>query len=126
MKKKILIVDDEPVVLDILGKKLEIRNFEVVTARDGVQGMEMARSVSPDLILLDELMPNKDGMTMLQELKDDPELCKIPVIMVTARRAARDKSRGESLGATAYVMKPVGFYDILQYIEWYTNQTSNQ
>jgi DNA-binding response OmpR family regulator len=120
MKRKILIVDDEPIVLDILGKKLEIRNFEVLTARDGVEGIEKARNESPDLILLDELMPNKDGMTMLKELKDDQKLSKIPVIMVTARRAAKDKSKGESLGATAYVIKPVGFYDILRYIEWYT------
>ena len=119
MRRKILLVDDEPVVLEILGRKLEQRNYDVYTARDGNEGMECARAVHPDLILLDELMPHKDGLTMLKELRSDQKLIGIPVIMVTARRAQREKTKAEEAGAIAYIMKPASLFEILKYIEWY-------
>jgi len=119
MRRKILLVDDEPVVLEILGKKLEQRNFDVYTARDGTEGLECAKSVHPDLILLDELMPRKDGLAMLKELKEDEKLVGIPVIMVTARRAQRERTKAEEAGVIAYITKPASLFEILKYIEWY-------
>jgi len=119
MRRKILLVDDEPVVLEILGKKLEQRNFDVFTARDGAEGLKCAKSVHPDLILLDELMPRKDGLAMLKELKEDEKLIGIPVIMVTARRAQREKTKAEEAGVIAYITKPASLFEILKYIEWY-------
>ena len=119
MRRKILLVDDEPIVLEILGKRLARRNFEVYTARDGNEGLECAQAVHPDLILLDELMPHKDGLTMLKELRSDERISAIPVIMVTARRAEREKTKAADAGVTAYITKPASVFEILKYIEWY-------
>ena len=73
MKKTILVVDDEPDVLTFLKKRLEAHNYKVITANDGIEGLKKARESKPDIILLDIIMPNKDGFTMLSELRAKEE-----------------------------------------------------
>ncbi len=120
MKVKILLVDDEPEVLEFLGRRLEKHGFEVFTAADGVHGLEVARAQLPDLILLDITMPNKDGMTMLRELKEDGATVKIPVVMVTAKSASDAIFEGQKFGATDYMIKPIDFDQLLKYVRRYT------
>jgi DNA-binding response OmpR family regulator len=120
MKVKILLVDDEAEVLEFLGRRLEKKGFEVFTASDGVHGLEAARAHLPDLILLDITMPNKDGMTMLRELKEDNVTAKIPVVMVTAKSASDAIFEGQKFGATDYIIKPVDFEQLLKYVRRYT------
>jgi adenylate cyclase len=120
MKAKVLLVDDEPVVREIVGKKLAQKDYEVYTAADGDEGMECARKTTPDLILLDLRMPKKDGMTMLKELKEDKVLCDVPVVVVTARSSYFEIREGKELGAAAYLVKPVQFTDLMFYVERYT------
>ncbi|MCX5708547.1 MAG: response regulator [Candidatus Omnitrophica bacterium] len=120
MKTKILLVDDEPDVLEILSKKLQAAGFLTVTASDGIQGLKKSREEKPDLVLLDIIMPNKDGFTMLRELQSETDLSRIPVIMVSAKSEADSLFEGRDLGATDYLIKPIDFDELLRYIKKYT------
>lgn len=120
MTVKILLVDDEPEVLEFLGRRLEKHGFSVLTAMDGVSGLEQARRYMPDLVLLDITMPNKDGMTMLKELKADQATARIPVVMVTAKSESGAIFEGEKFGATDYIIKPIDFDQLLKYVRRYT------
>ena len=119
MKTKILIVDDESEVLDILTKRLESEGFLTVRAADGNEGLKKTLEEKPDLVLLDIIMPNKDGFTMLRELQAQEELRKIPVIMVSARSETDSLFEGRRLGATDYLIKPIDFTELLKYIRRY-------
>ena len=120
MPIKILLVDDEPEVLEFLKKRLEKEGFLVSTAKDGVEGLQKAQSELPDLILLDIIMPNKDGFTMLKELRAEESLRSIPVIIVTAKGETSAVFEGQELRATDYLIKPVDFEQLLKYIRRYT------
>jgi DNA-binding response OmpR family regulator len=119
MKTKILVVDDESEVLDILTKRLESEGFLTVRATDGVEGMKKTLEEKPDLVLLDIIMPNKDGFSMLREMQTQEELRKIPVIMVSAKSEADSLFEGRRLGATDYLIKPIDFEELLKYIRKY-------
>ncbi len=121
MKIKILLVDDEPDVLEILSKKLEAAGFLTVRASDGNEGLRKAREEKPDLVLLDIMMPNKDGFTMLRDLQSNEELRNIPVIMVSAKSEADFLFEGQHLGAMDYLIKPIDFDELLKYIRKYTS-----
>jgi DNA-binding response OmpR family regulator len=120
MKTSILIVDDEPDVRDYLKKRLEGRGYAVSTACDGIEGLEAATQTLPDLILLDVMMPNKDGFSMLKELQANPATQRISVIMATAKGQSGDIYYGQDLGATDYLIKPIEFEVLLKYIRKYT------
>ena len=83
MTKKILIIDDELDSISFIGSILEDNDFEYISASNGVEGLELTRKDMPDLILLDLIMPKKSGITMFQELKKDPDLSHIPVVVVS-------------------------------------------
>lgn len=84
MKKKILVIDDEPAIVLMVAARLKANGYTVVTALSGEQGLEKAQEETPDLILLDHLMPETDGDEVLRRLKEDPELKHLPVVMFTA------------------------------------------
>jgi signal transduction histidine kinase/CheY-like chemotaxis protein/HAMP domain-containing protein len=100
----VLVVDDDPAARDLLTTNLGREGYRTVQARSGDEALELARKLRPDAITLDVLMPKKDGWTVLGALKADPELCDIPVIMVTV---APDRGIGLSLGAAEVMTKPV-------------------
>jgi PAS domain S-box-containing protein len=100
----VLVIDDDANVHDLLRRALAKRGFRVESAVDGVTGLQRARELQPDVILLDVLMPGLDGWSVLSRLKEDTELGHIPVVMVTM---LDDRSLGFALGATDYVTKPV-------------------
>jgi len=102
----ILAVDDTPENLEILTMRLEANNYVVKTARDGEEGLRLARELKPDLVLLDIMMPKLDGIAVVHELKNDPALCTIPVILVTARADTRDIVQGLEAGGDDYLTKP--------------------
>ena len=83
MAKKILIVDDEPDIVTFLGAILEENGYASVSAKDGVEGLEVLYREKPDLVLLDLMMPKKSGISMFQELRKDPEMSHTPVVVVT-------------------------------------------
>lgn len=100
----VLVVDDDPAVHDLLTRHLRREGFRVTSALGAAEALAMARETRPDAITLDVLMPERDGWSMLSELKRDPLLASIPVIMLTF---AEDRSRGLSLGASEYLGKPI-------------------
>jgi DNA-binding response OmpR family regulator len=102
----ILVVDDDPLVVGIVERKLRAQGYTVETANDGRAGLYRVRALRPDLIVLDIMMPVLDGRTVLSELQADPVLAKIPVIMLTARRLEGDILDTLKLGASDFITKP--------------------
>jgi len=100
----ILVIDDDPSVRDLMSRFLTKLNFHVVAATNGEEGLRLARKLRPLLITLDVVMPECDGWTVLNRLKNDPKLAEIPVIMVTV---VDNEARGLDLGASNYLIKPV-------------------
>jgi CheY-like chemotaxis protein len=100
----VLIVDDDPAARELMGRHLRREGFRVVEAADGRAGLEAARASRPDVITLDVLMPHMDGWAVLQELKNDPDLADIPVIMATI---TDERNLGIALGASEYLTKPI-------------------
>ena len=113
---KILIVDDEPDYLSTVKCRLEWCRYEVVTAADGQEGLQIAASEKPDLILLDTNMPIMNGHEMLDRLKKNPDLKDIPVIMVTALCEVQDIATASSYGVVDYVAKPFDFAQLMEKI----------
>jgi two-component system, OmpR family, alkaline phosphatase synthesis response regulator PhoP len=103
MAKKILVVDDEPKIVDICRDYLKAAGYEVVSALDGASGLAAARRERPDLVVLDLMMPEMDGLDVCRELRRDGN---IPIIMLTARVEETDKLIGLELGADDYLTKP--------------------
>ena len=106
MPKRILLVDDEPQLLEMVKMRLEVNGYEVLTASDGQQGFDKAKSEKPDLVILDLMLPKMDGYKVCGLLKADTRYSSIPIIMFTARAQEQDKEQGEALGANAYITKP--------------------
>ncbi|MFQ5543946.1 MAG: response regulator transcription factor [Nitrospiria bacterium] len=105
-KKKVLIVDDEPDIVESIKFSLELEGFETLEAQDGEEGLAKARREKPHLILLDVNMPKMNGYKVCRLLKFDETYKKIPVIMLTARTQDRDAQMGEQTGADEYITKP--------------------
>ena len=106
MKSKILIVDDEPDALEVLGFKLREAGYAPLFAKDGARAITLARDERPALIVLDLMLPEVDGLEVCKILRRDPNTASIPVIMLTARAAEMDRVLGLELGADDYVTKP--------------------
>ncbi len=102
---KILVVDDEDDILDLLQYNLEKAGFETVTARDGVEALETAGVETPDLVLLDILMPRMDGIEACRRLRQDPRLRATPILMLTALTGEEHHVRGLDVGADSYLPK---------------------
>jgi adenylate cyclase len=102
--RSVLVIDDEAVVRDVVGRYLERHGFRVITAEDGIEGLARAREHRPAAITLDIIMPGLDGWTVLAALKGDPDLADIPVVLVTI---VDEKQRGYSLGVVEHLVKPV-------------------
>ncbi len=106
---KILLIEDDPFFQKFYSFKLREQQFEVFVGKDGVEGLQLVRSNKPDLILLDLIMPNKDGFEVLQELASDQELKNIPVLVFSTLSQEKDIARAKELGAKDYVNK--SFFD---------------
>jgi CheY-like chemotaxis protein len=104
---KILLVEDNEMNRDMLSRRLGRKGFEVVIATDGAQGVEMARSEAPDLILMDMSLPVLDGWEATRRLKADAELARIPVIALTAHAMAGDREKALEAGCDDYDTKPI-------------------
>ncbi len=113
MKPKILIVDDEPDAVEMIEFNLKSNGFEVVSAADGEEALTKARAVLPDLILLDVMLPEVDGMEVCKILRRDTRTSGIPIIMLTAKAAEIDRVLGLELGADDYVTKPFSIRELI-------------
>ena len=116
-KKKILVVDDEPDIVNMLKMRLEASGYEVIIAGDGNTAYNKAKSDSPDLIILDLMLPNMDGYQVCGLLKKDTRYAKIPIIIFTARAQKSDQDLGLEVGANAYITKPFEAKELLEKIK---------
>jgi len=103
---RILIVEDEQDIADLVGFNLERAGYEVLKAFDGVEGTAMAKRERPDLIVLDLMLPGRDGFAVFRELRRDTRTANTPVIMLTARAQTQDRIQGLEAGADDYLTKP--------------------
>jgi len=112
-QRKILIVDDETINLDFFDVMLSKLGFTVEKARDGIEALEKVKRFSPDLILLDNIMPNMSGWEVTKILKSDPKYREIPIVMFSALDDVKDKVEGFELGVDDYITKPFNFSEVL-------------
>ena len=106
MKPKILVVDDEPDAVELVSFNLKAAGFDVVTAADGAEALKRAKEHQPDLLVLDVMLPEVDGLEVCKIIRRDPAVAHIPIIMLTAKAAEIDRVLGLELGADDYVTKP--------------------
>lgn len=106
LQQRIVLVDDDPLVLKLLKARFEQRGFEVITAPHGEEGWKTIQEQSPALVILDRTMPHMEGLTVLQHMKASPEHKQIPVILLTARHEKQDILEGLESGADDYIVKP--------------------
>lgn len=116
MSKTILIIDDDPNIIALLENFIKPMGFEILTASDGMAGLELARTKRPALILLDIMLPKLDGYKISRFLKFDDTYSSIPIVMLTAKSDAKDQQIGKQTGADAYVTKPFNKNDIVKLI----------
>lgn len=103
--KKILIVEDEEIIIDILQKKLTKEGYEVKVARDGEEGLTKMKDLGPDLVLLDVVMPKLGGFEVMEAMQKDDKLSKLPVIIISNSGQPVEVDRAQSLGAKDWLIK---------------------
>jgi two-component system alkaline phosphatase synthesis response regulator PhoP len=116
-KAKVLVIDDEPNIVQTLQDRLEMNDYTVVTACNGKEGLDKAINEKPDIILLDVIMPIMDGHEMLEHLRKVDECRDIAVIMLTARSQSQDIARASACGIEDYIVKPFDLSELLEKIE---------
>jgi DNA-binding response OmpR family regulator len=118
MYKKIVVIDDDPVILDIVNVNFSKRGYQVVTVMSGKEALKIIRDIKPDIIILDVIMPDIDGWEVLKILKDAYTDFTSKIIMLTAKSSDRDKMIGRSiLKADAYITKPFTITDLLTIVK---------
>jgi two-component system alkaline phosphatase synthesis response regulator PhoP len=106
-RKKILVVEDQPDLLELLREHFKIEGFAIATATNGVDAVRKARSLNPDLVLLDVVLPELDGFAVCEVLRKDPATAKLPILMITGLPGQLTRCAGMESGATDFVTKPV-------------------
>ena len=114
---RVLVIDDEAAIRLLCRVNLEAEGMEVLEAGDGLEGLEMARTEQPDVVLLDVMMPALDGWQVAEELLKDPSTSEIPIIFVTARAEFRDRARGLDIGGVEYITKPFNPVELAPLVE---------
>lgn len=118
-KKKVLIVDDEPDIVESIKFTLELEGIDCVVARDGGEALVKAKIAPPDLILLDVMLPEVNGYKVSRLLKFDATYRQIPIIMLTARAQQKDRELGAEMGADEYVTKPFEMGELVALVKRY-------
>ncbi|WP_114858424.1 response regulator transcription factor [Azospirillum brasilense] len=119
MKPTILVADDEPSIVLSLQVLLQKAGFAVRIARNGEEALESVAESTPDLILLDAMMPRRDGFDVCQSLRADPAYQSLPIIMLTAKSRDVERQKGMALGATDYITKPFSTRDLVTTVRKY-------
>ncbi|HEX3620940.1 MAG TPA: response regulator [Acidimicrobiales bacterium] len=113
-KLTVLVIDDDPVILELLRVNFEIEGFDVVCASDGEEGLRLAQSEQPDIVISDIMMPRRDGLQLLNDLKAGPTTADLPVILLSAKAQKSEVQQGLDMGADDYITKP---FDPLELID---------
>ncbi len=115
--KKLLLIEDDEHILELLKYNLETRHYDILIARDGEEGIRMARAEKPDLIILDLMLPRVDGLDVCRVIRRDEQVADTPIIMLTAKGSELDKITGLELGADDYITKPFSIRELMTRIK---------
>ena len=105
--KTVLIIEDNPMNMELAGDLLEMAGFKVLSSDTATEGMKLARQELPDIILMDIALPDMDGLTATRHLKDDPQLRRIPIVALTAHAMSGDEAKALEAGCDGYITKPI-------------------
>src|SRR5689334_16562302 len=111
---KVLVVDDEDSIIELVRLGLRYEGFQVEVASDGEQGLTLAQRISPDVVILDIMLPGIDGLEVCRRLRSNPTTSDVPVLMLTAKDEVGDRILGLQTGADDYLTKPFDFYELLE------------
>ncbi len=126
MPHTILTIEDQPDIRRLIRMTLEFKGHRVIEAGNGAEGLSLARRERPDLILLDVMMPGIDGLSAARSLAADPELSRIPVVMLSALGGSTDVESGLSTGVKAYLVKPFSPWELLELIARLTTRVETR
>jgi DNA-binding response OmpR family regulator len=115
-KRRLLAVDDDPVILNLVKMNFEMEGFEVLTAVDGEEGLQVARDEKPDVVVLDIMMPKMSGLEVCHILKSEAATKAIPIVLLSAKAQEADVHAGLTLGADSYVTKPFDPLELTQQV----------
>jgi len=123
--KKILLIEDDPFLSSLLGNRLKKEGFELVNVKSGNEAGKLLKSEKPDLVLLDIILPGKSGFEVLEEIKSDPQVAKIPVMIISNLGQDIDIEKGRELGVADYIVKAqVSIDDLVKKIRTYLDINS--
>lgn len=114
--RHVLVVDDDPLILEVLRTVLDLEDLEVTTATDGESALALLASRRPQVVVLDVMMPGMDGLEVCRRIKGDPSTVDLPVVLLTARDRAEDRAAGEAAGCDAYLTKPFSPLHLIEVI----------
>ncbi len=114
MKNSILLVDDDPNLRDMLRQMLEMGGFEVTEAEDGLDALAKLAKITPDIMVLDVMMPNLDGVSLCRRLRSEAEFVSLPIIMLSGKTQQRAVQEGLAAGANLYLCKPITVSELIQ------------
>lgn len=113
MGRHVLLIEDEPNIIEAIRFLLTRDGWQVDTHSDGADAVDVIRAAGPDLVILDLMLPGKSGMDILREVRDIPDLVKLPVLMLTARGQTRDRDMAEKAGVSRFMTKPFSNAEVL-------------
>ncbi len=116
--RRVLVADDDDDIRTLIVMNLELSGYQVASAADGMEAAKLARTLLPDVIVLDLMMPGMDGLEVLHGLKTWPETSEIPIVMLTAKASDHDVWQGWQAGASYYMTKPFDLDHLLQYVDY--------
>lgn len=119
---RILVVEDEPMVRDLVMTYLRMAGFEVIAAADGIEALRLAHSGQPDLVLMDMGLPKLNGWQTTHRLRSNPETAHLPIVALTAYALDEDRQRALNVGCNAFLAKPIDFPALLETIQSLINQ----
>jgi two-component system, cell cycle response regulator DivK len=122
MKKKILLVEDHQETINVMKKELEVLGYEVAVAKNGVDAVEMARALRPDLIVMDIAMPKVDGLEATARIRKQPETQATPILAATARIIEADREKCLASGCNEYITKPFTYTELDEVIRKLLNE----
>ena len=117
MSPRVLVVDDDPQVLRLMRVNLELEGYDVISAPDGEEALEVVVAERPDVVVCDVMMPGVDGLTVLRNLRSNPRTSKIPFVVVSAKAQRADVQAALDMGADKYITKPFDPQDLLDAVE---------
>ncbi|WP_420631165.1 response regulator [Candidatus Leptofilum sp.] len=123
MNPLVLIVDDEPLTRNLLRLMLERANLDILEAGDGLEALAVVAEKRPDLLILDVMMPNMDGITVCETLRAQPETAVLPIILLSARTSTEAVRKGLNAGANKYLTKPIGREELIRSVREVLNVT---